>query len=101
MRAFAVHPGAIVTDLMRSLPPEEIAAIQARLAGTTFKTTEQGAATSVWCAASAQLDGMGGVYCEDVEVATPVAADATSLTGVRPWRVRVSSTKGGLGAGGA
>jgi hypothetical protein len=28
---------------------------------------------------------MGGVYCEDADVATPVAADSTQLGGVRPW----------------
>ena len=40
-------------------------------AGATYKTTEQGAATSVWCATSSQLDDMGGVYCEDADIATP------------------------------
>ncbi len=34
-----------------------------------FKTTEQGAATSVWCATSPRLNGMGGLYCEDCDVA--------------------------------
>jgi NAD(P)-dependent dehydrogenase (short-subunit alcohol dehydrogenase family) len=85
VRAFSVHPGAVMTELVRSLPGEELEAIRARLAGSTYKTTDQGAATSVWCATSRQLDGMGGVYCEDVDVATPVAADATQLGGVRPW----------------
>jgi hypothetical protein len=36
-----------------------------------FKTPEQGASTSVWAATSAQLDGMGGVYCEDADIAAP------------------------------
>jgi NAD(P)-dependent dehydrogenase (short-subunit alcohol dehydrogenase family) len=85
IRVFAVHPGAVMTDLVRSLPAEELQAIRARLAGATYKTTEQGAATSVWCATSPKLDGMGGVYCEDADIATPVAADATQLGGVRPW----------------
>ncbi len=85
IRAFAVHPGAVMTDLVRSIAAEELQALRARLAGTTYKTTEQGAATSVWCATSPQLDGMGGVYCEDADIATPVAADATQLGGVRPW----------------
>jgi hypothetical protein len=39
----------------------------------------------VWCAASRQLDGMGGVYCEDVDIARPVAADDPQGSGVRPW----------------
>jgi NAD(P)-dependent dehydrogenase (short-subunit alcohol dehydrogenase family) len=85
VRAFAVHPGAVMTDLVRSLPAEELQALRARLIGSTYKTTEQGAATSVWCATSPQLDGMGGVYCEDADIALPVAADATQLGGVRPW----------------
>jgi hypothetical protein len=34
-----------------------------------FKTPEQGAATSVWCATSSMLNDLGGVYCEDCDVA--------------------------------
>ena len=30
---------------------------------------------------------MGGVYCEDVDIAVPVDAEATTLTGVRPWAI--------------
>jgi hypothetical protein len=45
----------------------------------------EGAATSVWCATSAALDGMGGVYCEDVDIGEPVPADSKELRGVRPW----------------
>lgn len=35
----------------------------------TFKTPAQGAATQVWAATSPQLDGMGGLYCEDCDIA--------------------------------
>lgn len=89
VRAFAVHPGAIMTDLVRALPPDEQQAVRAAAAGqgTFFKTPAQGAATSVWCAANFQLDGMGGVYCEDVDVADPVPADAPGTRGVRPWAI--------------
>lgn len=52
-----------------------------------FKTIEQGAATSVWCATSEQLDGKGGVYCEDVDIAEAVSADSLKGTGVRPWAI--------------
>ena len=38
-----------------------------------FKTPEQGAATSCWAATSPALDGMGGVYCEDCDIAEPTA----------------------------
>ena len=86
VRAFSVHPGVIVTDLMRAMSEDERAAAVAR-SGTLspFKTAEQGAATSVWCAASRQLDGAGGVYCEDVDIAAAVAADFSGPHGVRPW----------------
>lgn len=85
IRAFSVHPGAILTELVRSLSSEELRAIQATSPGDFFKTPEQGAATSVWCATSPQLDGLGGVYCEDVDLAQPVPADFPEQWGVKPW----------------
>lgn len=87
VRAFSVHPGAVLTELVRFIPPDELTAIRAspRNASSFFKTPEQGAATSVWCATSPQLDGMGGVYCEDVDLAVAVAADFADPSGVRPW----------------
>src|SRR6185437_8679911 len=89
VRAFAVHPGAIVTELMRWLSPEELRSTL-ETAGkhpAGFKNAEQGAATTVWCATSPQLDGMGGVYCEDVDIAPAVAADHPVTVGVRPWAI--------------
>jgi NAD(P)-dependent dehydrogenase (short-subunit alcohol dehydrogenase family) len=87
IRAFSVHPGAILTDLMRSMTEEER---QAAIAAASrvpdgLKNTEQGAATSIWCATSPELDGMGGVYCEDADIAEAVPADAPGVRGVRPW----------------
>jgi NAD(P)-dependent dehydrogenase (short-subunit alcohol dehydrogenase family) len=87
VRAFAVHPGAVFTALTRSLTDAELQAIRDRLAGQHFKSTEQGAATSVWCATSPQLDGQGGVYCEDGDVAVAVGPDPAAPTGVRPWAI--------------
>jgi len=52
-----------------------------------MKTAEQGAATSVWCATSQQLDGLGGVYCENCDIAIAVPAHSTELLGVRPWAI--------------
>jgi NAD(P)-dependent dehydrogenase (short-subunit alcohol dehydrogenase family) len=75
VRAFAVHPGGIMTELQRHLPKEEmVAAGWMDAAGNVregFKTPEQGAATSVWAATSPALNGMGGVYCEDCDIAKP------------------------------
>ncbi len=73
VRAFAVHPGGIMTPLQRHLPKEEM--IKAGWmdkdgkVNEMFKTPEQGASTSIFAATSSQLDGMGGVYCEDGDIA--------------------------------
>ena len=87
VRAFSVHPGAILTELSRSLSKEEAdaAAATARSMSSGLKTIEQGAATSVWCATSHALDGRGGVYCEDCDIAEAVPADFPEPRGVRPW----------------
>ena len=70
----AVHPGMIMTELGRHLQPADIEALQARSAGldTTFKSIPAGAATSVWAATSAELEGRGGLYLEDCNIADPV-----------------------------
>jgi len=83
VKAFSLHPGAIWTGLGKFMTPEDIAAFEKR--AQNVKTPEQGAATTVWCAVSRQLDGLGGVYCEDCNVAVPVAADSQETHGVRPW----------------
>ncbi len=91
IRAFAVHPGAIMTGLQRSLPLEEQVAMGWVTAegdvNPIFKSIEQGAATTVWAATSPQLAGLGGLYCEDCDVARTVPADDKGAAGVRPWAV--------------
>ncbi|MGD9815433.1 MAG: oxidoreductase [Hyphomonadaceae bacterium] len=91
VRAFAVHPGGIMTDLQRYMPEEEKRAMgwidEHGNVDARFKTPSQGAATSVWCAANAQLDGKGGVYCEDCDIAVQVPADDKGFSGVRPWAI--------------
>jgi NAD(P)-dependent dehydrogenase (short-subunit alcohol dehydrogenase family) len=88
VRAFAVHPGGILTPLQRHLTREEMVGYGWIAEDGTpkfeFKTPEQGAATSVWAATSPQLDGMGGVYCEDCDIAEPtqVGTAAGELGGV-------------------
>lgn len=91
VRAFAVHPGGIMTDLQRFMPDEEKRAMgwidsEGRV-NERFKSPAQGAATSVWCATNPQLEGMGGVYCEDCDIAAARAPDAQTMDGVRPWAV--------------
>lgn len=92
VRAFSVHPGGIMTPLQRHLEKEEMVAmgwidecgeIPPRVRAF-FKTPEEGAATTVWCATSPALDGLGGVYCEDCNIAAPADA-ANPMKGVHPW----------------
>jgi NAD(P)-dependent dehydrogenase (short-subunit alcohol dehydrogenase family) len=76
VRAFAVHPGGILTPLQRHLTKEEMMDMgwidaDGNQLETRFKTPEQGAATSTWAATSPRLDGLGGVYCEDCDIAAP------------------------------
>jgi NAD(P)-dependent dehydrogenase (short-subunit alcohol dehydrogenase family) len=94
VRAFAVHPGGVLTDLVRYLTDDELKAwgvvreegvLKAPSSG--FKSLAQGAATTMWCAVSAQLDGKGGVYCEDCDIAELVPNDSPSFSGVRHWAV--------------
>lgn len=90
VRAFSVHPGKILTPLQRYLAKDEMVVAgwideNGNAADPTFKTPQQGAATQVWAATSPQLAGLGGLYCEDCDVA-PLAADDGS-TGVRKWAV--------------
>ena len=80
MRAFAVHPGGIMTPLQRHLTQDEMTAMgwldTDGNPNDVFKSPTQGATTTLWCATSSQLDGMGGVYCEDCDISTPTDPDS-------------------------
>jgi len=101
VRVFAVHPGSVNgTDLGRVAPMalfqqmgthDETGNIKPEVAAK-LKTVEQGAATSVWCATSSNLNGMGGVYCENTDVAEldngnieHNYGEPLSLRGVKPY----------------
>ena len=91
IRAFAVHPGGIVTPLQRHLTMDEQVAMgwidKDGNVDPRFKSVEQGAATSVWCATSPMLDGKGGVYCEDCDIAGVWTEGMSVNTGVRPHAI--------------
>jgi NAD(P)-dependent dehydrogenase (short-subunit alcohol dehydrogenase family) len=84
VHAFAVHPGAIVTELGRHLQPEDIQFLQARSRGMQFKSVEQGAATSCFTATAPELAGRGGLYLEDCHVAA-VNDAPDALDGVKSY----------------
>ncbi|HKC03961.1 MAG TPA: SDR family NAD(P)-dependent oxidoreductase [Sphingomicrobium sp.] len=96
VRATAVHPGGIQTELARYMPedalPNLVVQLNAELAQEgkppfEFKTIPQGAATSVWAGVVASGDEVGGRYCENCHVATIVTDPAISRLseGVRPY----------------
>ncbi len=84
VRATAVHPGAIQTELARHMEP-------GALENFTFqyKTIPQGAATSVWAAVVASAEAIGGRYCENCHVGQVVADEVViedvAGEGVRPY----------------
>ncbi|WP_410792008.1 SDR family NAD(P)-dependent oxidoreductase [Kribbella sp. C-35] len=89
VRAFALHPGGILTPLQRHLEKQEMVDFgwideDGNELNPAFKSPAQGAATQVWAATSPQLDGLGGVFLEDCEVAEVSSDDAP---GVRPYAI--------------
>ena len=96
VKAYAVHPGGIMTNLQREMSNEEFKAFgwvddDGKL-NDRFKTPAGGASTAVWCATSPLLAG-GGVYCEDCNIAVAVPADDKTFTGVRPWAIDPEAAK--------
>ena len=91
IRAAAVHPGGILTDLARHMTPELIQRMIALVMAETdtssaqrgYKSIPQGAATTLWAAVTAPADLVGGRYCEDCAVARVSAKGG----GVRPYSI--------------
>ena len=94
VRAIAVHPGMIMTELGRHLTPEDVQDLMSRGdpegGRPTFKSIEQGAATSCWAASAPELEGQGGIYCEDCHVAEE-KVDGASISGVSPHAMNPES----------
>ena len=87
IRAYAVHPGAIQTELGRHMDQDDIKDLLARRSPGNpmkFKKIPQGAATTVWAATAKELEDQGGLYCEDCQVAEKTQ-DESSGSGVLPW----------------
>jgi NAD(P)-dependent dehydrogenase (short-subunit alcohol dehydrogenase family) len=93
VRATAVHPGGIQTELGRHMDSAAVTKMLDRINAANaaagqppfaFKTVPQGAATSVWAGVVAPADAVGGLYCEDCHVAVRVG-DANIRTGVQGY----------------
>lgn len=103
VRAYALHPGAVFgTDLAREEPIELFKQMGTHDAdgnikpevANKLKTIPQGAATTVWCATSPMLNEIGGVYCENADVAELDLGNIEhrydepwTLRGVQPYSV--------------
>lgn len=93
IRAFSVHPGGIFTPLQRHLPDEEMVALGWKNAdgsvpppvAAMFKTPEQGASTTIFAATSPKLNGLGGLYCEDGDVARAATEESQRWEHARAW----------------
>ena len=94
-RAFSVHPGGIFTPLQRDLPVEEQIQLgwldedgnPSEIAQAMFKSTTQGCTTTLWAATSPMLDDLGGLYCEDCDVAPLANDELPPYLGVAPHAV--------------
>ncbi len=101
VRAYSLHPGSINgTELGREASLElfqqmgfcdadgnilpEVAA--------SLKTIPQGAATTIWCATSPMLNNIGGVYCEDADIAE-LALETSTSGGVKPYSLDETNAK--------
>lgn len=93
VRAYSLHPGSVAgTELGREAPLElfqkmgfvDEAGNMLPEVLASLKTIPQGAATTVWCATTPLLNDIGGVYCEDSDVA-PLVSDSEISTGVKRY----------------
>jgi NAD(P)-dependent dehydrogenase (short-subunit alcohol dehydrogenase family) len=100
VRGFSVHPGGIMTPLQRHLQNEEMVTLGwmkedgslSDLAKNFFKTTSQGSSTTLWCATSSSLNNIGGVFCEDCDIAkikSEVDESMQRYFGVADWAVDI------------
>ena len=98
VEGFAVHPGGIITPLQRHLEKDEMVTLgwmdedgsPSELAKNFFKSTNQGASTSLWCATSPDLNSLGGVFCEDCNIAKRKSEIDESMQryfGVADWAI--------------
>ena len=104
VRGYSVHPGGIVTPLQRHLEREEMVALGwmkedgslSDMAAAAFKTPAQGATTTLWAATNPMLKDIGGVFCEDCDVAVlkiEVEDSMKRYRGVADWAIDSDEAK--------
>jgi NAD(P)-dependent dehydrogenase (short-subunit alcohol dehydrogenase family) len=100
IHAYALHPGAIHTNLGRHMSEGDMASLRERMRQSAertgeepkpFKSIPQGAATTCWVATAPELEGRGGLYAEDCHVAE--VDDSSSIGGVRSYALDEASAE--------
>lgn len=101
VRSYALCPGAVgETELSREAPLDLFQKLgyvdsEGNLlpeVKASLKTIPQGAATTVWCATSPLLNDLGGVYCENVDVAK-LSSDIKIIGGIKPYSLDETNAK--------
>lgn len=101
VRSYALCPGAVgETELGREAPLDLFQKLgyvdsEGNLlpeVKASLKTIPQGAATTVWCATSPLLNDLGGVYCENVDVAE-LNSDVKIIGGIKPYSLDETNAK--------
>lgn len=101
VRAYSLHPGSIGgTELAREAPLELFVKMgfcdkQGNMfpeVGASLKTIPQGASTTIWCATSPLLNNIGGVFCEDADIANLHFGQEFSA-GVKPYSLDEANAK--------
>lgn len=96
--ANAVNPGGVATGLQRNFTQQQKNSLDAaEAAGVfTYKTTQQGAATTLVAAVSLELAGTGGHYLDDCREAHTVPDDADlagNAHGVKRWALNPETAR--------
>jgi len=94
IRATALHPGGIMTELARHLTDDTLTQLIAARGNrpNVWKSVPQGAATQVWAATVADADEIGGRFCEDCNVA-PIVTDTDEVPGVMGYALDPDSAR--------
>ncbi len=95
LRALSVHPGIVRTPLQRHLSHEELQAMGwedaqggvSELMQSLYKSPSQGCATTLWAATSVHFSDMGGLYCEDCNIANLAGEKPSPFGEVSPHAV--------------
>jgi len=95
IQAYSLHPGGIMTNLLKHVSREEQQAMgffnEDGTVVERFKNVEQGASTSVYAALAPELDGHGGEYLENCAISKGVNTNPKEFWGMGPHAVDVES----------